>query len=202
MSRTRFAFTFVLSIVFASPLFADELSYSWPLPAQGWFTDRFDFPLPFAPSLPYGGFEDLHQLDGFGDAGSKEFWSYDFLFWLDGQPAITRASLERDLHDYYAGLCDYFGPPQVICEAAAFQSRVVALGQGSFAGRRAELFLADVSAIDPFFTGQPITLHMLLASFACPRDRHQAVLVAASPQPIGLAPWPGLIEEAEQLRCQ
>lgn len=177
-------------------------AYSWPLPDKGWFTDKFDLPLPFAPELPYSGSEDLHQLNGFGTPTSPSWWSYNFLLWLDGSPRITRDSLERDLLDYYKGLCNYFGPPAVPCTPSGFSSRVIHLGEVNLGGRSTDFFAARVTGYDPFFTGQPIALNMLISSIQCPRARHRAVLFSASPQPIGQSPWPELLENAFQFRCQ
>jgi hypothetical protein len=183
-------------------LTAPAPTYSWPLPARGWFTDKFDLPLPFVPELPYSGSEDLHQLNGFGTPASPEWWSYNYLLWLDGSPRITRDSLERDLLAYYKGLCNYFGPPAVTCNPSGFSSKVVRLGEVKLGGRSTDVFAADITGYDPFFTGQPIALHMLISSFQCPRAGHRAVLLSASPQPIGQGPWPALLENALQFRCQ
>lgn len=183
-------------------LAAPAPTYSWPLPATGWFTDKFDLPLPFAPELPYRGSEDLHQLNDFGTPLSSSWWSYNFLLWLDGSPRISGDSLERDLLDYYKGLCNYFGPPAVTCTASGFSSRVNHLGAVNLGGRSADFFEARVTGFDPFFTGQPIALNMLISSIQCPRARHRAVLITASPQPIGQGPWPQLLDNAFQFRCQ
>ena len=176
--------------------------YTWPLPAQGWFRDDYDFPLVFAPALPYRGHEELHQLDGFGTPTSPEFWSYAFLWWVEGHVRVTRRSLESDLTTYYKGLCDAFGAPDIACDPQAFAARVTPLGRLPLGGRAVDLFGADVDAIDPFFTGKPLALHFLIAAAACPRAQHTALLFTASTQPYGAAPWSGLVDQALQFKCE
>ncbi len=70
----------------------------------GWQTEQILFPMDFAPSLSYTGYEDLRFAPGWGNAGSPEKWAYTFVWWLDGSPIFSETSLKKDLETYYSGL--------------------------------------------------------------------------------------------------
>src|SRR4051812_6700953 len=55
---------------------------------EGWGVERFAIPIEFAPSIPYKGVEDIRFAPGWSDAKSNEYWTYAFLWYLDGKPAI------------------------------------------------------------------------------------------------------------------
>ena len=71
---------------------------------QGWGIERFTIPIEFAPSIPYKGVEDLRFAPGWSDPKSTEYWTYAFLWSLDGKPEITPQITEQNLTAYYTGL--------------------------------------------------------------------------------------------------
>ena len=72
-----------------------EAPYELPVP-KGWTIERFLIPISFAPQISYTGVEDIRFAPGWANAGSDEYWTYAFLWWLEGniQPVstITEAS--------------------------------------------------------------------------------------------------------------
>src|SRR5689334_9492619 len=56
--------------------------YHLPIP-ENWGIERFSIPISFAPTIPYKGVEDIRFTPGWGKAGSEEYWTYSFLWWLD-----------------------------------------------------------------------------------------------------------------------
>src|SRR5215471_14982261 len=62
--------------------------YFLPTP-QGWTSEIIPFPIEFAPSINYSGVEDLRFTAGWGNAQTDEYWSYAFLWWLEGSPEIN-----------------------------------------------------------------------------------------------------------------
>src|SRR4051794_9456116 len=67
-------------------------SFTLPLP-PGFRTETIPFPLGFAPDLPYRGVEELRFAPGMFQPGAPDFWSYAFVWWLEGNPSFTGDSL-------------------------------------------------------------------------------------------------------------
>ena len=80
-----------------------EKPYNYKAPA-GWSPEMILFPLDFAPTIPYKGFEDLRFAPGWGDPNSDEKWQYTFLWWLDGRYTFTEKTLAHDIEAYFTGL--------------------------------------------------------------------------------------------------
>lgn len=77
--------------------------FAFEAPSE-WRPERIPFPLGFAPELKYRGFEELRFGPGMFKPGSDTYWTYGFFWWVEGRQAITKASLEKDLLNYYRGL--------------------------------------------------------------------------------------------------
>jgi hypothetical protein len=80
-----------------------EPSYYLSIP-KGWQTERFSFPLNFAPEISYQGVEDLRFAPGWAKSASEEYWSYAILWYLEGSPEINSGILEKNLNAYFSGL--------------------------------------------------------------------------------------------------
>lgn len=70
----------------------------------GWVEERFPIPIGFAPDIPLKGVEDIRFSPGWANPQSPHYWTYAFLWFLEGSPKITKDSLERYLTTYYSGL--------------------------------------------------------------------------------------------------
>jgi len=70
----------------------------------GWRVERFKFPLDFAPEIPLKGFEEARFAPGWADLQDKWYWSYAFLWSLEGQPLLSDSLLKKYLTNYYTGL--------------------------------------------------------------------------------------------------
>jgi len=86
----------------AALLLAASTSFSWPMP-EGWQHETIPFPLEFAPDLPYRGVEELRFAPGIFKPDQAGYWSYAFVWWLDGKPALGAAELNASLERYFAG---------------------------------------------------------------------------------------------------
>ena len=106
----------VIIFLLTSPLFSfcqsttEEFdSKKWEPPYNldfplGWGIERFLIPISFAPKIPYRGVEDIRFTPGWGKAESADYWSYVFLWYLDGQHKLTAKIVENNLKKYYSGL--------------------------------------------------------------------------------------------------
>src|SRR6185295_13678266 len=87
---------------------AQDADYQFPAP-EGWRSERIEFPIPFAKDLDYKGFEDLRFAPGMFKSEAPDYFSYAFLFWVEGSISLEPKSLEKDLMKYYKGLCGAVG---------------------------------------------------------------------------------------------
>ncbi len=78
-------------------------SYTLAVP-EGWGVERFGIPIEFAPSIPYKGVEDIRFAPGWSDVKSNEYWTYAFLWFLEGKPETNSQTIEKNLTAYYNGL--------------------------------------------------------------------------------------------------
>jgi hypothetical protein len=80
-----------------------EPPYSLEIPT-GWEVERFPIPISFAPKILYKGIEDIRFTPGWAKPATSEYWSYAFLWYLDGQQTLTANIIETNLKEYYTGL--------------------------------------------------------------------------------------------------
>ena len=77
--------------------------YTLPMPER-WSVERFSIPIEFATSIPYTGVEDIRFAPGWGNNESADYWSYAFLWYLDGSPEVDADDIQENLKAYYQGL--------------------------------------------------------------------------------------------------
>src|SRR5688572_2810554 len=71
---------------------------------KGWGVERFLIPISFAPSISYKGVEDIRFTPGWAKKTNNEYWSYAFLWYLEGQQVFDVKTIENNLKAYYTGL--------------------------------------------------------------------------------------------------
>jgi len=69
-----------------------------------WQREIIPFPLSFAPTIDFAGFEDLRFSPGWSDPGSQEFWTYSFAWYIELDSAMTEKKLAHYFNLYYDGL--------------------------------------------------------------------------------------------------
>src|SRR5689334_18671702 len=80
-----------------------EAPYHLAIP-EGWGVERFLIPISFAPQIPYKGVEDIRFTPGWGNVKTDEYWTYAFLWYLDGTPKTDAKIIADNLQAYYTGL--------------------------------------------------------------------------------------------------
>ncbi len=66
-------------------------TFAWPTP-EGWRQETIPFPLDFAPTLPYRGTEEIRFAPRFFDPASPTYFTYSFVWLVDGAPAVAARS--------------------------------------------------------------------------------------------------------------
>jgi hypothetical protein len=167
----------------------------WPVPA-GWKHETFALPPDFAPEFPWQGTEDLRFMPGFFSPTAPDFWSYDFVWWLDQPPPFDAASLAAALTIYFRGLSTAVGASKYELDASRYRAYLAAV-PGSSPPRIA----GQVFTYDPFATGLPIILNVEAELRACPGTGQFAIVVALSPKDTADSVWSALRAAASALEC-
>lgn len=79
------------------------LVYELPTPA-GWGTEKIPFPIGFAPSIEYKGMEEIRFMPGWARKDSADYWSYVFVWQLEGILVFEPSILQEKMKVYYEGL--------------------------------------------------------------------------------------------------
>jgi hypothetical protein len=177
-------------------------SFEWPLP-EGWKQETIPFPLEFAPDLPYHGVEELRFSPGMFKPDQGGYWSYAFVWWLDGRLAVDASGLSSSLRSYFAGLCTSVAQEKgQTLDAAIFSASLHAVAD---APRKLDhvvaAFAGTVDSYDPFATGKPIVLNVEAWVWDCDRSGKRAVLVLASPKPESAPIWGALHKRRDEFAC-
>lgn len=123
---------------------------------KGGDIERFLIPIEFAPSISYKGVEDIRFTAGWSKKETKEYWSYAFLWYIDGYPAFDSKIIENNLVAYYTGLIK-INVDSTKLDVNKTPVKVSVKKLPSKGG--VQNFEATVSMID-FLTLQPITLNL------------------------------------------
>ena len=96
-------FTLFIAVLLSTGLVAQAVDYSLPQP-QGWGKETLQFPLQFAPQIKYTGTEEIRFAPGWGNKKSEGFWSYCFIWWIDGRQIFDTGKLQAEISHYFDGL--------------------------------------------------------------------------------------------------
>lgn len=179
---------------------SDRFAYSIP---GSWRIDpRYDFPLPWSPSLAYHGSEDVAFSPDFDFSDSPEYHSYLFFWWLDGTPTLTAKQFESDMVAYFQGLAEQRGrnhgfKPDPSKLAATYSDDPK--GSKTLGGAPAASLKGLVSIYDPH--GRIINLNSEVVTGVCPGSSHTAVFVGMSMQPRQEAIWKTIDAVRDSFRC-
>lgn len=178
--------------------------HTWIAPYQisstdGWGIERFPIPIEFAPQIPYHGVEDVRFAPGWGDQKSEGYWSYTYLWWLDGEQRIDAGALQEHLQSYYAGLVGRNISQRKIPANKVIPTRVkiTTLKPGQeYPGK----YSGTINMLD-YMTQQPIVLNFVAQVRNCSSQNHTAVFIEISPKPYEHEIWKSLNRIVETFEC-
>lgn len=175
---------------------AHHAPYTLPVP-EGWTTEEFPLPPDFAPGFTYKGIEDIRFHKGWGDSASVGYWSYAYLWWLEGAVAINAEDLKRNFEAYYNGLVGRNIESRKI-PAAKVVPTVATIKKVKAVGNDKETFSGTITMLD-YMAQRKMVLHCIVHVKATRVTDKTAVLVAVSPQPVGHALWAAFDELSTRL---
>jgi hypothetical protein len=172
-----------------------EPSIQWPVPT-GWKHETFALPPDFAPMFPFRGSEDLRFMPGFSSPDAPDFWSYDFVWWLDERPRFDATKIAAALTAYFHGLCTAVGASKYAMDPSRYRADLIVV-PGSAPPRMA----GQVFTYDPFQTGLPLILNVEVEMRSCPGTGRTAIVVALSPKDPSDGVWKELRATAAGWVC-
>ena len=97
------AVTLLLCVIFSNALFAQLPAYELPKPT-GWGSETFPLPPSFAPEIKFKGIEDIRFTPGWSKSDNEQYWSYAFIWLLEGKPDISNQLMTDYMAAYYKGI--------------------------------------------------------------------------------------------------
>ncbi|MBK6315127.1 MAG: hypothetical protein IPF53_12625 [Blastocatellia bacterium] len=158
---------------------ADAFVYAAP---TGWKPERIPFPLGFAPSLSYKGFEQLHFAPGIFDPNSDNYFTSLFFWWVEGEPQVTEETLARELTEYYRRLCAAVGGPKKLnLDLTKVDATVNAVDDGKSSPTSTRRFTGRLNTFDPFNTGEALALQVEITTRRCDSENRTVVFFWSRP---------------------
>ena len=176
-----------------------EAPYHLPVP-KGWTIERFLIPINFAPSIAYKGVEDIRFTSGWGDAKSDEYWTYAFLWYLDGAPITDAGIIATNLKAYYTGLVEinregYKVPVEKIIPV------VTSFSESKTDKGDLKTYRGTITMLD-YMQQQPITLNCIAHLKTCTDDNKTIIFYELSPKPLDHKNWVGLNQLWLDFKCK
>lgn len=199
--------TFILS-VFSFTMYGQEKvtefdAHTWVAPyvlptPKDWGTERFPIPISFAPEITYKGVEDIRFAPGWAKATSEGYWSYAFLWYLEGEISLDTKRIESNLKVYYAGLIGTNGASipaeKLIPVVTSFKKTKETKGDlGTYVG--------TIEMTD-YMAQKPIVLNCIVHVKSCPGSKRTLVFYELSPQPLSHSIWLSLDALWLDFRCE
>jgi hypothetical protein len=172
--------------------------YNLPMP-QGWEIERFLIPISFAPSISYKGVEDVRFTPGWGIASSEEYWSYCFLWYLEGNHTIDVSIIEANLKAYYTGLIGS-NIERLKIPADKLIPTVINIKKIETEKGDLESYSGTINMLD-YMEQKPITLNCMIQLKSCSEKNKTFIFHEISPKPFTHKVWQSLNELKINFDC-
>ncbi len=175
-----------------------EAPYDLPIP-KDWTIERFLVPPSFAPTIQYKGVEDIRFTPGWSKIESNEYWSYAFLWFLDGARTFDSKTLENNLTAYYTGLFDINTDKSKIDTTKLIPVKV-SISTKKTENDDHETFDGVVKMND-YMTKEPISLNLIIHIKSCKEQNKTFVFFELSPKPYSDNVWKNLNQLWLNFKC-
>ena len=174
-----------------------QAPYELPIP-KDWGIERFLIPISFAPQIPYKGVEDIRFAPGWAKAKSDDYWSYAFLWWLEGEIKINAKMIDSNLKTYYTGLISANGPDipkeKLVPVVTSFKEAKKENGD-------LKTFTGTINMLD-YMQQSPIVLNCKVHWRSCPGENKTFIFYELSPQPFSHNVWVSLDKLWLDFKCK
>lgn len=158
---------------------------------DNWKSEIIPFPLGFAPSIDFVGFEDLRFSPGWSDTTSQEFWAYTFVWYIEKDSAMTEGKLTEAFNSYYDGLMGVDHNNKVDSTHSNQLDKTICLFVKTDDG-----FTGKMRVYDRFFTKDYITFNIKVREQFCPKTNKQIIVCDISPKAFNDKVW-GIFDDVK-----
>jgi len=166
-----------------------EAPYKLSFPKE-WDIERFLIPISFAPEIKYSGVEDIRFTPGWGNPKSDEYWSYAFLWFLDGSIETNEKIVEKNLRAYYTGLVgSNIGPRNISAEKLLTVKPDIKIAdtyKGDIRTYQGTIYMLD------YMEQKPIILNCIVHIKKCKGQNKTFIFHEISPKPYNDFIWQSL----------
>lgn len=199
----------ILICLFSTHIFCQETKpefdiHKWETPyylnvPEAWGTERFALPISFAPEIKYTGVEDIRFTPGWGKKDSEEYWTYSFLWYLDGKIEMNVGLLVEQLNGYYSGLLRVNSDSATLANEKPISTKTT-FKQIEPESGDLETYQGSIEMRD-FISRNLIKLNSKVHLQYCKIDDKTAIYFELSPQPFTHTNWANLNYIWMEFRC-
>lgn len=165
-------------------------AYQFPVPEK-WITEKFPLPPSFAPSIAFKGVEDIRFAPGWANPANEAYWSYAFVWWMDGERAVSDTLLAASLQAYYTGLVASNAKSNTVLSGQKLIPAVAVIKKVAAADGDSETFQGDITMQDYMDLGlKQLVLHATIHKKQC--SGHTALVFLLSPKEVSHPVWSSL----------
>jgi len=176
-----------------------EAPYHLPIP-KGWGIERFLIPISFAPQIPYKGVEDIRFTPGWANDKTDEYWTYSFLWYLDGNIKINTKIIEENLTNYYTGLF-LVNTDSATAADKKFPPVVTSFKKNKKVSNSFETYTGTIQMTD-YMKRTPITLNCIVHLRYCAEENKTIIFHELSPKPLDDKVWLPMIRLWLDFKCR
>jgi len=147
------------------------------------------------------GIEEIRFPPGWGVAGSNEYWSVAYLFWLDKNQTINADVLKEMLTTYFDGLVIIGGGsvPHNIPKDKLIPTKV-SIQKIKPEADDFETYSGTINMLD-YMAMKPMILNFMMHVKSCDDKNHFPVFAEISPKPFSDALWNDLEKMKKEFKC-
>lgn len=154
---------------------------------KDWTIERFPIPISFAPAIPYKGVEDIRFTPGWAKPATEEYWTYAFLWYLEGPLTMNTQLIAKNLKHYYTGLLKVNTDPS---KAPAIKQVPVTTSFKKITTAKNDLeTYSGIITMTDYMSGKPITLNCIIHLKYCKEENKTILFHELSPQPFTHKNW-------------
>lgn len=167
---------------------------------EDWRYEKIDFPLDFAPTLVYDGFEELRFSPGMFDTTSKTYFTYLFAISFNNISKISKSELKSFLSAYYKGLCNEVAKGKKM-EVDTSQIEINLYKHKNIKSK-GKNYTAELLFFDTFTDGRKVVLHMEIDLLKDKAKKQLYLFAKVSPQPKQSIIWKEMHQAIEKTKTQ
>ena len=160
----------------------------------------FPIPISFAPAIPYKGVEDIRFTPGWVKPATDDYWTYAFLWYLDGSLTMNAPLIAKNVKHYYTGLLKVNTDASKTA-ATKQQPVTTSFWKITTAKNDLETYSGSITMTD-YMSGKPITLNCMIHLQFCKEENKTIIFHELSPKPFTHKNWEQLNQLWSDFVCK